>query len=249
MTMISKLFAGLPAVALEVALALVPLFLLVPLVSLLYRPPARLTRDIWRGLLLTFIGITLLLHGVHVGFLSAGQSVGEVLGALPAKWLAIPIGALLGFVAALAEPAVHVLCAQVESASSGSIRKRVLLYTVSGSVSLLVALGMARIVYGIPFAWLIFAGYGIVLLILQFSDPVFSAIAFDAGGVATGPMMSTFVLSVGIGIAAATAGRDPIQDGFGLVALVALAPILAIMLLGRIYQSQRKGEQRDQRKE
>ncbi|MGI6357420.1 MAG: DUF1538 domain-containing protein [Bacillota bacterium] len=238
---LAALFAGLPGAALEVATALTPLLLLIPLVAWHYRPPKNVMADILRGLALTFVGLTLLLHGVHVGFLSTGQAMGQQLGSVSIRWLPVVIGSILGFVAAVAEPAVHVLCAQVERASSGSIKQNILLYTVAASVALFVGLGMARIVYGVPFTWLVFGGYASVLVILQFADPTFSSIAFDAGGVSTGPMVSTFILSLSIGLASVTAGRDPVTDGFGMVALVALAPILAVMILGQVYRSGKKG--------
>lgn len=228
-------FAGILQTAREVFFALLPMALLLPIVHFAFRPSRSTLFSIAKGLLLTFLGVTLLLHGVHIGFIMPGRSIGAAIGSLQYKWLAIPIGALIGFVAVMAEPAVQVLCSQVDEASSGTVTRKPLLYTLAGSSALLVGLGMARLVYGIPFSWIIYSGYIIALVILQFSDPVFSAIAFDSGGVATGPMVSTLVLSVGIGIAQVTAGRDTLLDGFGLVALVALAPILSIMILGRVF--------------
>lgn len=226
---------GIVETAIEVFFALLPLVLLLPILYYAFRPAKSTIWSIFKGLVITFFGITFLLHGVHIGFILPGRSMGAAIGSLEYKWLAIPIGALIGFVAVMAEPAVQVLCSQVDEASSGTVTRKPLLFTLAGSASLLVGLGMARLVYGIPFPWIIYAGYAIALILLQFADPVFSAIAFDSGGVATGPMVATLVLSVGIGIAQVTPGRDPVQDGFGLVAMVALAPILSIMVLGRIY--------------
>ena len=229
-------FQGILQTAQEVFFALLPMILLVPILHFAFHPPKSTLLNIAQGLALTFIGVTLLLHGVHIGFLAPGRSIGAAIGSLEYKWLAIPIGAFIGFVAVMAEPAVQVLCNQVDEASSGTVTRRPLLLTLAGSSSLLVGLGMARLVYGIPFTWIIYAGYAIALVLLQFADPVFSAIAFDSGGVATGPMVATLVLSVGIGIAQVTEGRDTVLDGFGLVALVALAPILSIMVLGQVYK-------------
>ncbi len=229
------IFSGMWETAIEVFFALLPMAILLPIIHFAFRPPKSTLLAIMKGLLLTFAGITLLLHGVHIGFIMPGRSIGAAIGSFKYKWIAIPIGALIGFVAVVAEPAVQVLCNQVNEASSGTVTRRPILFTLAGSSAILVGLGMARLVYGIPFPWIIYTGYIIALIILQVSDPVFSAIAFDSGGVATGPMVSTLVLSVGVGIAQVTAGRDPVKDGFGLVALVALAPILSIMVLGRIY--------------
>ncbi|NLW17980.1 MAG: DUF1538 domain-containing protein [Firmicutes bacterium] len=229
-------FQGILQTAQEVFFALLPMILLVPIMQFAFRPPKSTTLNIIKGLTLTFVGVTLLLHGVHIGFIGPGRSIGAAIGSLKYKWLAIPIGAFIGFVAVIAEPAVQVLCDQVDEASSGTVTRRPLLLTLAGSSALLVGLGMARLVYGIRFTWIIYAGYFIALVLLQFADPVFSAIAFDSGGVATGPMVATLVLSVGIGLAQATEGRDTVLDGFGLVAMVALAPILSIMVLGQVYK-------------
>ena len=103
-------------------------------------------------------------------------------------------------------------------------------------MAIFVALDMVRIVYGLPFQYLIVPGYLLALVLLKFSDPAFTAIAFDAGGVSTGPMTVTFILSMAVGAATVMEGRSAVVDGFGLIALVALAPILSIMLLGMIYK-------------
>jgi hypothetical protein len=146
----------------------------------------------------------------------------------------VPFGLMMGFLATWGEPAVRILGSQIEEASGGSVRKSIVVYAISGGVALFVALGMARIVYGIPLLWIIIPGYLLAIAMLRFSDKRVIAIAFDAGGVATGPMVVTFVLAIAVGIAAAIEGRDPILDGFGLISLVALAPILTIMAFGLI---------------
>ena len=142
--------------------------------------------------------------------------------------------------ATIAEPAVHILSYEVEKASAGSIREKTILATLSLGVALFVALGMAKIIYGVPIHYILVPGYLLALLLMRFCDPTFVAIAFDAGGVATGPMTVTFVLAVALGIATAMEGRDPVLDGFGLIALVAMAPILSVMVLGLIVTSVKK---------
>jgi len=127
---------------------------------------------------------------------------------------------------------VHILSYEVEKASSGSIREKTILTTLSLGVAVFVAFGMAKIIYGIPIHYILVPGYLLALAMMRFCDPTFVAIAFDAGGVATGPMTVTFVLAVALGIASAMDGRDPVLDGFGLIALVAMAPILSVMALG-----------------
>jgi len=127
---------------------------------------------------------------------------------------------------------VRVLCDQVEKASASSIRKTTVLVAICVGVAVFVALGMAKIIYGIPLLYIVVPGYIIALLMMWFSDKSFLSIAFDAGGVATGPMAVTFLLAIAVGISSAMEGRDPILHGFGLIALIALAPILSVMTLG-----------------
>ena len=215
--------------------ALLPLLVLFIIFQfLVLKLPRSYVFNLLKGTLLAVVGLSLLLQGVSIGFFPAGQSMGEILGAIRTQWLLIPFGLMMGFLSTWGEPAVRILGDQVEKASAGSIRKSLVLYVISSSVALSVALGMARIVYGIPLLWIIIPGYLLAIAMLWFSEKSIIAIAFDAGGVATGPMAVTFVLAIAVGIASAIEGRDPIIDGFGLIALIALAPILTIMVLGLI---------------
>lgn len=188
------------------------------------------------GLGIAFAGLVLFLQGVKAGFLPAGDEMGKALGDMDASWAIIPIGFILGFTAIIAEPAVRILGSEVEDVSSGYIKSSVIVYTLSVGVAAFVALGMARMVYGIPLFYLLVPGYLLALLLLPFSRPDFTSIAFDAGGVATGPMTVTFILALTVGAASTVKGRDPVIDGFGLIALVALAPILFVLVLGFIYR-------------
>jgi hypothetical protein len=130
----------------------------------------------------------------------------------------------------------------VEKASTGAIKQRVTLLVLSFGVAVFVALGMLRIILGIPIQYLIVPGYLLALTLMRFTHPTFLAIAFDAGGVATGPMTVTFVMALAVGVASAIEGRDPVLDGLGLISLVALAPILSVMAFGFIHtRKQAKG--------
>ncbi|MUM77162.1 DUF1538 domain-containing protein [Pseudodesulfovibrio sp. F-1] len=219
----------------EVLQALTPLVLFFIFFQVRYlKLPTEYVLNMAKGLALCMAGLVLFLQGVQVGFMPVGTAMGEVLGAMDSTWPLIPIGFVLGLVATVAEPAVHILSQQVEKASSGSIKGKVILIALSLGVAVFVALGMAKIIYGVPIHHILIPGYLAALVMMRFCDPTFIAIAFDAGGVATGPMTVTFVLAVALGIASAMEGRDPILDGFGLIALVALAPILSVMALGMI---------------
>jgi len=215
--------------------ALAPLLVLFIIFQLtVLKLPRSYIFNLIKGSLLAIVGLALFLQGVHIGFFPAGRAIGEILGSIRFQWLLIPFGFMMGFLATWGEPAVRILSEQVEEASAGSIRKMIVLYTISGGVALFIALGMAKIVYGIPLLWIIIPGYLLAIGMLWFSDKSVIAIAFDAGGVATGPMAVTFLMAIAVGIASSIEGRDPVIDGFGLIALIALAPILTIMVLGLI---------------
>ncbi len=233
-------FQGFVGILLEVALAVLPLLLLFLIMQVYLKLPRSLVLNILKGFTLAFAGLALFLQGVKIGFLPAGREIGIILGGLPHRWVLMPIGFALGFVATLAEPAVRILSTQVEKASSGYIREKMMLYTLSLGVAIFTSLGMAKILYGIPIYYLVVPGYLLALLMLKFSNPTFIAIAFDSGGVATGPITVTLIMAVAVGAAAVIEGRDPVMDGFGLIALVALAPILLVMALGFFYREREK---------
>ena len=184
------------------------------------------------GLALGLIGAVIFLQGVHVAFFPVGEEMGRVLADFDHKWLLMPLGFVMGYLATFGEPAVRVLGNEVENASGGSIRKSIIVQTISLGVGIFVGLGMARIIYGLPLVQILIPGYALALAMLWFTDKNFTSIAFDAGGVATGPMAVTFLLAIAVGIASALEGRDPVADGFGLIALIALAPILSILTVG-----------------
>ncbi|MDD3934607.1 MAG: DUF1538 family protein [Methanoculleus sp.] len=122
------------------------------------------------------------------------------------------------------------------------MRKRGVVHTLSLGVAVSVSLGMARLIYGIPLLSFLIPGYLLVIILLLLSDGEFIGIAFDSGGVATGPMAVTFLLSLAVGVAAGIEGRNPVTDGFGLIALIALAPILSVLMLGILYRRTRGEE-------
>ena len=226
-------FLDFSHVTMEVMQALAPLVVFFLFFQVFYlKLPRGYVVNMVKGVVLCVCGLILFLQGVQVGYMPVGTAMGEILGGMDASWLLVPLGFALGLVATIAEPAVHILSYEVEKASSGSIRDKTILATLSLGVAVFVAFGMAKIIYGIPIHYILVPGYLLALVMMRFCDPTFVAIAFDAGGVATGPMTVTFVLAVALGIATAMDGRDPVLDGFGLIALVAMAPILSVMALG-----------------
>jgi len=231
------IFHGLWDTLLSLVKALLPLLGLFLVFQFLFlKLPRQYIFNLLKGTLLAVVGLLLFLQGVHVGFLPAGEAIGEVLGKITWKWLLIPFGLFIGFLTTWTEPAVRILCDQVEKASAAVIRRYVVLYAICSGVALFVGLGMAKIIFGIPLLYIVVPGYIVALAMLWFSDKEFLSIAFDAGGVATGPMAVTFLMAIAIGVSSAIEGRDPVIHGFGLIALIALAPILSVMALGFLFR-------------
>jgi len=224
---------GITDITIEVLLALIPIVIFFMFFQLRYlKLPSFEVTKILIGMLMTAIGMIIFLYGVYNGLYPIGFKMGEFFGNLEQIWILIPLGFILGFLATFAEPAVRVLSYQIEKSSSGYIRAKLMLYTLSFGVAVFVAVSMAKLVYGIPFLYIIVPGYLLALVLLWLSDKDFIGIAFDAGGVATGPMAVTFLMSMVVGMASGHSGRDAVIDGFGLIAMIALAPIIFVMLLG-----------------
>lgn len=239
------IFEGFHHVLLEVIFALLPLLIFFIVFQLFFlKLEKKRILHILIGMTLSFLGLSFFLQGVHVGFFPAGEVMGEKLGELSFNWVLIPIGFILGFVATFAEPAVRIMNEQVEQISGGYISEKVMLYTLSIGVGVSIALSMLRILLGFSLWYYLIPGYGLVLILMLLVSKTFIAIAFDSGGVATGPMTVTFILAIAVGVASAIEGRDPLMDGFGMIALVALAPILSVLLLGILYE--RKGRDKDE---
>ncbi|MGI6449226.1 MAG: DUF1538 domain-containing protein [Desulfitobacteriia bacterium] len=241
--MIAGLFEGFLETIKDVTIALTPVVVLFLLAQIfLLKLPRRRVLRIAKGVIISFLGLVLFLQGVHVGFMPVGEMMGITLGDLEYNWILIPLGFVLGFAAVMAEPAVQVLVDQIEQVSGGSINKKAVLLTLCLGVGISVALAMAKILMGIPLWYFILPGYVVAFVLSKFVNPKFITMAFDSGGVATGPMTVTFILSMTVGVAQVLEGRNPLMDGFGTVALVAMMPILTILLLGFLYTRKEKEE-------
>jgi hypothetical protein len=187
------------------------------------------------GIVMISTGLTLFLWGVQVALLPIGELIGASLPRLGKAWLVVFFGIILGFAATVAEPDVRVLAMQVDQVSGGEISKNFLIYTVAAGVAFFVGLAMLRIILSIPISYLLVASYGLVFLLAAFTPAHFVPVSFDAGGVTTGPMTVPFILALGVGVASVLGGKTASADGFGLVALASIGPILAVMLLGMFY--------------
>ena len=215
----------------EVAMALLPvagLFLVFQLLTRRFKR-GQLIRIV-TGLLYTYLGLVLFLCGVNVGFMPAGQLIGATI-ACGIKWLLVPIGMLIGYYIVKAEPAVSVLTKQVEEISNGSISQRAMGLAMSIGVCVSVGLAMVRVLTGLNIFWLLIPGYAISLGLTFLVPSIFTGIAFDSGGVASGPMTATFLLPFAQGACHALGG-NMMTDAFGIVAMVAMTPLVTIQVMG-----------------
>jgi len=174
------------------------------------------------------------LTGVNVGFMPVGRILGQELASHTYQWIIVPLGMLMGYFIVAAEPAVHVLNKQVNEMSSGAIPERAMSLALSLGVSASVGLAFLRILLDIPLMYFLIPGYAIALALTFCTPPMFTAIAFDSGGVASGPMTATFMLQFMIGVCSA-AGGNVLTDAFGVVATVAMMPLISIQIVGFIY--------------
>jgi len=230
------IFQGFGEVLIEVSMALLPLVVFFSVFQLfMLKLPKERVLQTGLGFVLTFFGLAFFLQGVHIGFMPFGELMGAELGEWQYRWAIIPIGFVLGFVATFAEPAVRIMNEEVDRETGGYISSQIMLYTLSTGVGLSIALSMLRILTGWSIWYFILPGYILALILIFFSTRTFIAIAFDSGGVATGPMTVTFIVSVAVGIASVTEGRDPLVDGFGMIAIVALTPIISVLVVGLLF--------------
>ena len=188
------------------------------------------------GFLYTFIGLTVFLTGANVGFMPVGRLVGQGLAELWGGWLLIPVGMIIGYFVVAAEPAVHVLNKQVERMSAGAISSSAMMKGLCIGVCISLGLAMTRILTGINIMWILVPGYLIALTLTFFTPPIFTGIAFDSGGVASGAMVSSFVLPLAIGACSVLDPTAIMTQAFGCVAFVALTPLISIQILGIVYK-------------
>ncbi|WP_010531435.1 DUF1538 domain-containing protein [Lentibacillus jeotgali] len=187
------------------------------------------------GVLFVGIGLILFLLGVNVGLLPVGEMIGSALSKTKKIWIIVLFGFLLGAVVTFAEPDVRVLSSQIDDVSGGAIPQSVLIMSVAIGVGIFVALAMFRIVFNISIVYLLAGGYALIFLIAAFAPSSFVPISFDAGGVTTGPLTVPFILALGVGVATVIRGKTASSDGFGLVGLASIGPILSVLILGVIY--------------
>jgi len=231
------LFAGgFPTYIKEMAISLLPIVVFFGLFQIASKDISKKALiKIGIGLVYTYVGLVLFLTGVNVGFMPAGNYLGQTIAGLSFAWIIIPIGTIIGYYIVKAEPAVFVLTKQVEEMTSGAISARAMGTSLSIGVSMSVGLAMVRVLTGISIMWLIIPGYAIALILTFFVPKIFTAIAFDSGGVASGPMTATFLLPFAMGACGARGGNI-ITDAFGIIAMVAMTPLITIQTMGMVFK-------------
>ncbi len=234
--LLSVYITSIPHYLKEVAIALAPIigfFLIFQLIG------QKLSKEriirIFIGVLYTYVGLVFFLTGVNVGFLPVGSYLGQAIGEASYNWIIVPIGMLIGFFVVAAEPAVHVLTKQVYEITEGAIPKKALSISLMIGVACSVGLAMLRIVLHIPIMYFLIPGYLIALALTFFVPDIFTSIAFDSGGVASGAMTASFIMPLALGLCSAVGGNVA-TEGFGVVAFVAMTPLIAIQILGLVYK-------------
>ena len=221
-----------PIYAEEVAIAIIPIVIMFFIFQAISRRfhKHQILRIIL-GLIYTYIGLVMFLTGVNVGFMPAGQFIGQTIASSEMEFMLVPIGALIGYYIVKAEPAVRVLTKQVEEVTNGSISQKSMGTALSIGIALSVGLAMFRILTGLNILYFLVPGYMLSLVMTFFVPQIFTGIAFDSGGVASGPMTTTFLLPLAMG-ACEGVGGNILTDAFGIVAMVAMTPLCTIQLLG-----------------
>lgn len=243
---ISSFLSELPRMAWESVIVLAPVVLLFVIMSVTsIKLRRRGIRRLAIGLLYTWLGLALFLAGVNAGFLNAARQLGYQIAELDKSWLLILVGILFGVVTIPAEPSVHVLTHQIEAETAGSIKARTVMLTLAGGVGAAVGLGILRILVPELQLWhILLPGMAIALVLAHFIPRIFVGIAFDSGGVASGTMTATFILPFAQGAAERIPTANVVTDGFGVISIVAMTPLIALQMLGVVWEIKRKRSER-----
>jgi hypothetical protein len=233
----------LPTIFIESLVALLPISILFFIYNFTkFKLPKGEIIGIIRGLVLVLLGLVLFLTAVNSGFMDMGRILGMEIAKMN-PWILIGIGFVMGFIVVLVEPAVHVLGEQIEEVTGGHIPLNLIRMTLSIGVAMAISLSMVRILIPEVKLWyFLLPGFALAMLLSFKAEPVFVGIAYDAGGVASGPMTATFVLAFAQGAASSIETANVLVDGFGVIAMVAMAPVFSIMLLGTAFRHKKIGE-------
>ena len=229
------MFSYLKNKSLEVLKAMLPLVIVIIIMQFtLVKMPLEQFWQFLAGVVMAISGMILFLVGLEIGILPIGEAIGAELPKRRSFPLLIIVAFLLGFVATIAEPDVIVLTGQIASVTDGEISATFLTAVIGIGIAFFVTVAMLRIVFGFRMVYLLAVSYLLVIILSFFTPAEFVPVAFDAGGVTTGPMTVPIILALGLGFSSSLAGRSAISDGFGLIGLASVGPIIAIMIMGII---------------
>ncbi|HHV15582.1 MAG TPA: DUF1538 domain-containing protein [Gelria sp.] len=217
----------------EIVIAVTPITLVVIILQMtLMKVPLETLLQFLVGVLLVSSGLIIFLLGVQIGLLPMGEQMGEALAKTGKLSIIVLFGFALGLVAAIAEPNLRILAVQMDFVSEGTIPKNLLIYSIALGVAFSVALAMLRLVLKLSLTRILIIGYALIFALALVAPPKYFPISFDAGGMTTGPLLIPFVLALGVGVASVLRGGDTTSEGFGLVGLAYIGPVLAVLLLG-----------------
>lgn len=241
-SVISPFLHELPGITYEILIALLPLVILFLIFQkVLFKESKKHVKKILKGVLYTWIGLVLFLVGVNAGFMDVGRLIGYKLALFENKTIVIGVAFVLSLVVIMAEPAVYVLTEQIENVTSGYVKRTEIVFALAIGVGFSVALSIIRILVPQIQLWhYLLPGYLIAIIMMYFVPKLFIGIAFDSGGVASGPLTATFILAFAQGVAEATEGANVLIDGFGIIAMVALSPLISLQILGLIFKLKSK---------
>lgn len=234
----SMFLKNLIHIAYETSLTLLPIVFTYAIIQIFFlKQRKNRVIGVVSGIVMTYVGLVVFLLGINSGFMEIGIQLGIKLSGLDSRTPILIVSLLLGVTTVLAEPAVHVLKHQVEDVTGGSVRREWVLIFLSSAVGLAILLSSLRIMVDWIELWMyLIPGFGFAIILSYFVPELFVGMAIDAGGVASGPMTATFSLAFIQGISAGMPNADIIRDGFGMIAIVAMVPIISIEILGVLYQ-------------
>lgn len=231
---------NVPVYMKEIAIALLPLLLFMLVFQFFtLRLPFKKLRRIGMGLVYTYAGLVLFLTGANVGFMPVGTLLGSLLVKCESSYIIVPVGMIMGYFIVKAEPAVYVLNRQVEEMTDGRIPAKAMGDALSAGVAISIGISMVRVLTGLPVLAVLIPGYAIALIASFFVPPMYTAIAFDSGGVASGPMTAAFLVPLAQG-ACIACGGNIVTDAFGVVAMVAMTPLITIQIMGIVSEQRKK---------
>jgi hypothetical protein len=221
---------------LEIIKTIAPIIIFVIILHFfIIRMPTEILLKFFLGTLMVVVGLNLFLKGIMISILPIGEKIGSTIPKKHSLAVVLLVGFIVGFAITIAEPDVRVLASQIDLVSDGKINKHILSSFIGIGVGLFLLIALIRIFKNIPIIYILFSGYLIILALSFFTPPEFIPVSFDAGGVTTGPLTVPFIMSLGIGLVSILGGKSRLSEGFGLIGIASIGPVITVMILGVIF--------------